>query len=62
MTFAQPVSISLNLKPKPNAWFVNGYLWGFAWIFSAFYNSFFLELTMNFLFQENFPSIYIWNQ
>ena len=25
MTFAQPVSISLNLKPKPNAWFVSGF-------------------------------------
>ena len=30
MTFAQPVSISLNLKPKPNAWFVNGYFVGFC--------------------------------
>ena len=25
MTFAQPVSISLNLKLEPNAWFVSGF-------------------------------------
>ena len=30
MTFAQPVSISLNLKPKSNAWFVRGFFVSFC--------------------------------
>ena len=55
MTFAQPVSISLNLKPKSiaNAWFISGFC------------EFLLGFSQHFIivpFQENFLSIYIWNK
>ena len=42
MTFAQPISISLNLRPKPNAWFVSGFcefLLGFSQHFTTVFFS-----------------------